>query len=110
MQKVELMEVQDTFDIKNVGVLVVPSFDLPPQGKWQSLTELVTVKVPGGQQIEAEALFSMIHVNIRDPEVGANKRWQIVLSFRTLPKTDLPVGSKIFVSKSAYEAVRGAIA
>ena len=101
------MEVQDTFDIKNVGVLVVPSFDLPSQRKWQPLIELVTIKDPSGQHIEVESLFSVIHLNIRDPKVSANKRWQIVVSFKTLTKADLPIGSKIFVSKSAYETVHG---
>lgn len=110
VQQVKLMEIQDTFDIKSVGVLVVPSFDLPPQGKWQSLNELVTIEIPDGRQIEAEALFSVFHLNISDPEVKANKRWKIVVSFKTLTKADLPIGSKVFVSKSAYEAVHGATA
>ena len=75
MQKVELMEVQDTFDIKNVGVLVVPSFSLPSQRKWQPLIELVAIKDPSGQYIEVEAPFSVIHLNRPLAKVGFFQNW-----------------------------------
>lgn len=107
MQRFELMVVEDAFDIKSVGVLLSPSFDLPPHGKWQTFNETVSIQLPNGELIEADARFSAIHLNISDPTVGANKRWQIVASFKNLTKNEVPVGSKVFVSSKAMEAIKG---
>jgi hypothetical protein len=102
-----LLEVTDTFNISSIGLLVVPSFDLPPNGKWESFSELVTVEHPDGSKFQLNANFSVIHLNIRDLSVGANKRWQIVCSFKGIEKSAVPAGSKIYVSTHAMLMVKG---
>lgn len=58
MEKVELMQVKDTFMIESIGLVLAPSFELPPEGKWQSITEEVTIHTPDGGEFSTEALFS----------------------------------------------------
>lgn len=107
MEKVELMQIEDSFMIDSIGLILIPSFDLPPEGNWKNITEEVTIRNLEGVEITAEALFSIAHLNIKDPTVNVSKRWPILISLRGICKELVPVGSTIFVSKSTREAVTG---
>jgi len=35
LEKVELMKVEDAFMIERLGVILAPSFEPPPEGRWE---------------------------------------------------------------------------
>ena len=107
MDKVELMKVEDTFLIESIGLVLAPSFDLPPEGKWVNINETVTIGTPEGKAITAEALFSVAHMNIKDPAISVSKRWPILVSLKGVGKECVPVGSVVYVTQSTKQAVTG---
>ena len=107
MQNFQLMEVKDIFNISSIGVLVAPLFDLPPDGKWKPFSEVVIIQAPDGSSFEFKADFSVMHLNIKDPNISVAKRWQIAVSFKGIEKSQIPIGSKVLVSAEAIEMVTG---
>ena len=107
MDRVELMKVEDTFLIKSIGLVLAPSFELPPDGRWQNIKETVLIKTPEGELTEAEALFSVAHLNIKDPSVSASKRWPILVSLKGINKESVPLGSTIYVKASTKVSITG---
>jgi hypothetical protein len=103
----ELMKIEDTFMIKSMGLVLVPSFELPLNGKWKNITEQVIIETPGGKTLNVEAFFSVAHLNIKDPTVSASKRWPILVTLRGVEKESVPVGSKIFVSPDTKKSITG---
>jgi hypothetical protein len=107
VDKVELMKVEEAFMIESIGLVLAPSFTLPPEGKWKNIQERVTVETPDGNTIIADALFSIAHFNIKDPTVSASKSWPILVSLTGVAKENVPVGSTLYVSHSTKIAVTG---
>jgi|GEM_PF-6930493 len=107
MDKVELMKIEDTFMVDGVGLVLAPSFELPAYANWKNIIEKVTIRSPEGVEFESEALFSMMHVNIKGPEVSISKRWPVVVTLRGVAKELVAVGSAVFVSKPTKQAVLG---
>ena len=107
MERVELMQVEDTFMIESIGLVLAPFFELPPEGKWENITDKVSIQAPDGREFLAEALFSVAHMNIKDPTVGASKRWPVLVSLRHTSKENVPVGSKVYVSQEIKNAITG---
>ena len=107
MDRVELMKVEDTFLIESIGLVLAPSFDLPPEGKWVNINETVTIQTPEGKDISAEALFSVAHLNIKDPTVSVSKRWPILVSLKGVSKESVPIGSTVYITQSTKQAVTG---
>ena len=105
MEKVELMSIQDTFYIKSIGLVLVPSFELPKNGNWVNIREEVTIKTPNGKEMNVEAQFSLSHLNIKDPEVNVSKRWPVILSLLGVEKQDIPLGSTVYVNTSTKSAL-----
>ncbi len=105
MEKVELMRVQDTFYIESIGLVLAPSFELPKNGNWVNIREEVTIKTPNGKEMNVKALFSLTHLNIKDPEVNVSKRWPVILSLFDVEKKDIPVGSTVYVDKSTKSSL-----
>ena len=107
MDKVALMEVEDTFLIESIGLMLAPSFDLPQEGKWVNINETVTIQTPEGKNLSAEALFSVAHLNIKDPSISVTKRWPILVSLKGVSKDCVPIGSTIYVTQSTKQSVVG---
>ncbi len=107
MEKVELMRVEDTFMIESIGLVLAPSFELPPEEKWKNITEEITIQTPDGGEFSAEAFFSVAHLNIKDPIVSVSKRWPVLVSLRQTSKEKVPVGSKVYVSQAIKNAITG---
>jgi len=101
------MKVEDTFLIDNIGLILAPLFELPPEGRWENITETITIRTPQGEEIKTEALFSVAHMNIKDPSVSVSKRWPILISLEGVTKKSIPIGSTVFVSKSTKRALTG---
>lgn len=100
---VELLTVEDSFQISGRGVVVVPDFPLP-EG-WEDRRGMIVVVTPDGRQYDATARFSRSHFEIRDPNVAADKRWRVVVLLPDGKKEDLPVGSRILVSREVRDAL-----
>lgn len=107
MDKVELMKIEETYKIEGRGLILAPSFELPPSGKWENITEQVLIQTPRGEEIIADAMFSVAHLNVKDPNVSISKRWPLIVSLNGISKENVPVGSLVFVSIETKYAVAG---
>ena len=103
MSRVELLAIEDRFLVEGRGVIIVPDFSVPPG--WKDRIDTVVVTKPDGQQHEAKAQFSMSHFRPVDPKAPIDKRWRIVVLLLGENKEDLPVGSKILVSREIRDAI-----
>jgi hypothetical protein len=103
MHRVDLLSVQDHFQIGTV-VYLVPAFSVP-RGNWKSTSEQATVICPDGQEFEATAQFNLAHVNIRDPKAPMDRRWRVIVAMPDRKKDELPLGSRILVSAELRDAL-----
>ncbi len=104
MERVELLTVEECFQLSHVGLVVVPDFSVPC-GRWKNFSETVVVIRPDGREFEANAQFNMSHFNIPDPDVSVDKRWRVLVSLPDGKKNEVPIGSKILVSRETRNAV-----
>ena len=102
----ELLIVEDHFLLTSVGLVVAPDLSVPRTGNWSDIVTKARVQDPGGEELEHEVKFGLVHFNIRDPEVSIDKRWRVVISFPNATKEQIPIGSKIFVSKDDYLKIK----
>jgi hypothetical protein len=98
MSRVELLTVEDCFEIFGLGVVLRPDFSVP-NGRWKARSDTVTVIRPDGQQFDATAEFNLSHFNIPDPRVSIDRRWRVVLSLPGRTKDQVPAGTKILISQ-----------
>jgi hypothetical protein len=106
MDRVELLTVEDCFQIEGFGLVLRPDFSVP-NGRWAEVTEPVIVVRPDGEKFETAARFGLSHFRISDPAVSIDRRWRVVLSFPNAAKDLVPVGSKILVSHEMRDALLG---
>lgn len=92
---VELMRVEDVFDLTSMGLVCAPHFPVPRTGHFRNFSADVTIIPPGGSPFVVMASFYLTHFNIRDVSVGVEKRWQIVPCLGKIAKNLVPVGSVI---------------
>ena len=104
MERVELLSVEERFQLSRIGLVVVPDFSVP-SGRWKNFSETVVVVRPDGHEFEATAQFNMSHFNIPDLNVSVDRRWRVVVSLPDGKKEDVPIGSKILVSRETRNAV-----
>lgn len=98
MNAVELLAVEDCFEIGGLGVVLRPDLSVP-NGRWRSRADTVTVVNPDGHQFDTTAEFNLSHFNISDASALIARRWRVVLSLPGRTKSEVPVGTKIFVSQ-----------
>ena len=103
MSRVELLTVEDSFQISGRGVVVIPDFSVPDG--WKDRAETVAVTRPDGQVYEAAARFSMSHFRLLDRTASLDRSWRIVVLLLDRQKDELPVGSKISVSQETRDAI-----
>jgi hypothetical protein len=106
MDEVELLTVVDHFQLQSRGLVVVPDFDVPARG-WKDCAQPAIIVTPDGRSHEAMAHLSAWHFHISDSAVTAAKRWRLVVYFPTQTKEEVPIGSKIMVSRSLKLEVDG---
>jgi hypothetical protein len=104
MNLVELLVIEDRFQITGRGVILTPDFSTPKK-RWQNRIEKVSVITPAGQAIEANAEINHVHFSIRDPQVPLDRRWRIVVMITDRSKEELPVGSRVLVLPEARDAI-----
>ncbi len=110
MDKVEIMRIEGTFMVKSYGLILTPSFELLPNGKWEDINEVITIQKPDGSKIEANGLFSVAHMNIKDPSVSISKRWPILLSLKGISKEEVPIGSIVLGTQETKASIGDEIA
>jgi hypothetical protein len=94
MAQTELLTVEQVFQLTHIGLTVLPDFSVPKAG-WKNGAHRVRVVKPNGEQLEADANFNVAHFYISDPSVPLDRRWRVVISFPSLTKEDVPLGSRI---------------
>jgi len=94
MAEIELITVEQVFQLQGIGLTVFPDFAVPKAG-WKNGARRVRVVKPDGEQLEADANFHAWHFKVLDPSAPVDKRWRVVISFPSLTKEDLPAGSRI---------------
>jgi hypothetical protein len=104
MELIELLTVEDSFDIAGHGVVMIPDFPIPDV-PWKNRTKPVVIVRPNGSQFQATARIDLTHMNLADPHAAPEQRWRIVVSLPQYTKADVPPGSKIFVMPRLQEAL-----
>jgi hypothetical protein len=100
---VELLTLTDHFQLSS-GLVVVPDFSVPKG--WKPRSETVTIVRPNGESREAKARLAVEHFLIRDPAVSVDRRWRLVVSFPTMTKEEVPIGSKVMVPQSLRASIQ----
>jgi len=100
---VELLTVEERFQL-STGLVVVPDFSVPDG--WKVRSEDVIVVLPDGKHREAKATLAVAHFRIPDPTASPDRRWRLVVTFPTMSKEDVPVGSKVMVPASLRAAIQ----
>ena len=96
--KVELLKVEDVFDLTNQGLVCAPFFQPLPGTAFKNFSAVVTVQPPNRPAFDVEASFILTHFKILDLTASVEKRWQVLTCLGTIPKDFVPVGSLIFCS------------
>lgn len=105
---IEILTVADHFDITGRGLVILPDFDPPNEGrKWRDFSDSVVVLTPTGQRLEMQADFVLVHFNIRDLNVDVKQRWRIQVTLPAGTKQKVPIGSKLLCSDNVRSVLLG---
>jgi hypothetical protein len=99
------MQVRERFALKRDGLTLVPDFPVLHYDKWNDFDTPVLVITPNGEQKEFHANFQRCHFNIRGPGVDISRCWRIVVSLPNASKEDVPVGSRVWVTRDIKRAL-----
>src|SRR5688500_9984949 len=97
MAFIELLTIDDHFQLPKIGLVLAPTFPLPSAG-WSDFTSVAIVSLSDGSRVPAAAKFSRTHFLIKDPTVPIDERWRVTVLLPGLTKREVPVGSKILVA------------
>jgi hypothetical protein len=100
---VELLTVAERFQLNN-GLVVVPDFSVPDG--WKNRSDRVVLVLPDGKHCAARASLAVAHFRIPESAASSDKRWRLVVSFPTMTKDDVPIGTKIMVPISLRAAIQ----
>ncbi|MEO0804044.1 MAG: hypothetical protein AAFY57_17475 [Cyanobacteria bacterium J06642_2] len=90
-----LLEVEDTFDLSGIGLVVAPLLELPDDFRPQKLS--VLLQTLDGAEKELIAQLTMPHFRYTSGESG----FRLQIGFPGYSKDEVPVGSKILISTEA---------
>lgn len=99
MNETELMTVEDTFMVESIGLLLVPLFEVPYDGKWEDISEDLAVLVPNKEMLLVRGQFRLTHFNINDAAVSVGERWKIQLVLKNVSSESVPIGSIVYSSQ-----------
>ncbi len=102
-----LLAVENHFLLEKSGLIILP--DMPVPANWKQLSYETTVKIekPEGSLLELQLMVNWAHFNIRDPKATIDQRWRLTFTFPDASKTDVPVGSKVYVSAADHAKIKG---
>jgi hypothetical protein len=93
--RVELLRVEDVFDLTNHGFVCAPFLQPSPKVQFKNFSTVVTVQPPDRPAFDVEASFNLTHFKILDVDAPVERRWQVVTCLGEIPKDSVPVGSII---------------
>lgn len=107
MKQVELLTVEERFQLSGIGLTLVPDFSV--RDGWKNIAEQVLVVAPDGKEITAQAQLNMMHFNFGNaPAEGHRERtWRVVVSLLNIDNAAVPIGSRVLVSTATHDAVFG---
>jgi hypothetical protein len=103
-----MMQVQDCFALKGIGLTLVPDFPVLIHDTWNNFEGQVLVVTTSGEQKQFQANFQIWHFNFRDPGVDINRRWRIVVSLPSASKEDVPFGGRVWVTPDIKRVIGAA--
>ena len=103
MELVELLTVADRFQL-SYDLVVTPDFAVPAKG-WRPCSQTAILVTPEGRSFETTVGMAIAHFNISDRGAPEERRWRVVVSFPKLTKEEVPIGSKLMVSRTLKEAL-----
>src|SRR4029078_11754149 len=103
MDLVDFLTVAERFQLSS-GLVLLPDFSVPDG--WKPRSETMVIVKPNGESCEATACLTVAHFSIRDPAAPADRRWRLVVSFPTMTKEEVPIGSKVMVAQSFRASVQ----
>jgi hypothetical protein len=103
MERVELLTVEDSFQIRGRGLVVIPDFSVPKG--WKNRTDTVIIATPDGQETSIQAEFSRTHFKFIDRTAPPDEHWRVIVMLRDWQKGKLLAGTKLFVSPSIRDAL-----
>src|SRR5579871_3365049 len=103
MDQVELLTVENSFEISGRGIVLTPDFSVPE--RWRDRVDSVIVATPDGQEIVTEARFNLTHFSLSDPKAPVEKRWRVVVTLPNCRKEQVAVGSKLLVPGEVRRAI-----
>ncbi|MEM9567826.1 MAG: hypothetical protein AAF974_05915 [Cyanobacteria bacterium P01_E01_bin.34] len=98
MNLVELLTVEDRFQLSHLGLTVVPHLPRPKK-PWPSFEATGSLLKPDGSDETLLLRFTVSHFNTADPQIPVEQCWQVAVSLPELQKDDVPVGSHLLVSE-----------
>jgi hypothetical protein len=98
-----LLQVEDVFDLSGRGLVVVPLLPFPDRRAYKPFRDNVRIERPDGTTITVEATFNPEHFLL----AGGRGRMNIVVGFGKMAKSDIPVGSAVFVTATTMAALAG---
>lgn len=102
MNLVELLTVEDRFQLIHKGLIVVPCLPVP-KGDWSNFEASGSLLKPDGPDETVLLRFTVSHFNIADPRIPVEQCWQVAVSLPELQKDDVPVGSRLLVSEDVRD-------
>lgn len=103
MDEIELLTVEDSFEISGRRVIVIPDFSVPE--RWKDRVDSVSLVTPAGRKIATRARFNLSHFSLSVPNAPMDKRWRIVVLLLDCGKEQVTVGSKLLVPLDVYRAI-----
>jgi hypothetical protein len=103
MDQVELLTVENAFEISGRGAVLIPDFSVPE--RWKDRVDSVILATPDGRKIATEARFNLSHFSLSDPKAPVDKFWRVVVLLPDCRKEQVPVGSKLLVPSGVRRAI-----
>jgi hypothetical protein len=104
MDLVELLVVAECFELQHHGVVVKPDFPRP-EGKWEARFLDVEIVRPNGSRHQMSARIAVWHFEFSDPSISSDMRWRLVVSFPSMTKSEVPIGTIVMVPRALKAAM-----
>jgi len=96
MKKVELMKVESTYELEDVGLLLMPLFVVPDIMEWENIRDSLTIQTPDNEALISSGLFELTQVTILQPDGPDIEQWKIRLVLENVDAESVPVDSIVY--------------
>lgn len=102
-----LLAVENHFQLEKRGLAILPDMPVPANWKQSSYETTAKIEKPDGSFLEFQLIVNWAHFNIRDPKATIDQRWRLTFTFPDASKTEVPLGSKVYVSAADHAKIKG---